>query len=157
MSDSHSFRKPPLTRKGLLFCVQLLVMSPLLSLALFCPFWSAGGTASEASQKLYVRLFSRKLAWLSTSKIKYPEIAQDLVPCLEELTTAGLLSSGTMLMVMMRRRRVVVVVVMMFWWHCHCSASVMMDDDDGDGGSGVLVKLSLLGFCYDGWRWWWWW
>ena len=62
-----------------------------------------------------MRLFSRKLAWLSTSKIKYPEIAQDLVPCLEELTTAGLLSSGTMLMVMMRRRRVVVVVVMMFW------------------------------------------
>ena len=62
-----------------------------------------------------MRLFSRKLAWLSTSKIKYPEIAQDLVPCFEELTTAGLLSSGTMLMVMMRRRRVVVVVVMMFW------------------------------------------
>ncbi|XP_076465287.1 fanconi-associated nuclease 1-like [Babylonia areolata] len=52
---------------------------------------------SEPSKKLFVRLFSRKRAWLPTTKIKYPEIAENLVPCLEELVTANLLSSGEQL------------------------------------------------------------
>ena len=54
--------------------------------------------ASEASQKLYVRLFSRKLAWLSMAKIKYSEIADDLTGCLNDLVQAGLLSSGKFMM-----------------------------------------------------------
>ena len=69
-----------------------------------------------------MRLFSRKLAWLSTSKIKYPEIAEDLASCLEELVNAGLLSSG------------------------------MNEDGDGGGGGGgdnVLEKPSLLGFYHN--------
>ncbi|KAL8595789.1 hypothetical protein ACOMHN_012208 [Nucella lapillus] len=49
---------------------------------------------SEPSQKLYVRLFSRKLAWLTPSRVKYPEIAADLTPCLHDLVTAQLLLSG---------------------------------------------------------------
>ncbi|XP_070177738.1 fanconi-associated nuclease 1-like isoform X3 [Littorina saxatilis] len=49
---------------------------------------------SEAAQKVYVRLFSRKLAWLSMSKIKYPEIGEDLARPLGQLVTAGLVLSG---------------------------------------------------------------
>lgn len=49
---------------------------------------------AEEAQKLYVRLFSRKLAWLPASRIRYPEIAADLTTCFAELVTAELLDSG---------------------------------------------------------------
>ncbi|GAB1606897.1 hypothetical protein Ahia01_000972400, partial [Argonauta hians] len=45
---------------------------------------------SEISQKLYVRMFSRKLMWRMQSKIKYPEIAEDLSEFIGELIGAGL-------------------------------------------------------------------
>ncbi|KAK7469871.1 hypothetical protein BaRGS_00036091 [Batillaria attramentaria] len=54
---------------------------------------AAFNSLTEESQKLYVRLFSRKLAWLPMSRIKYPEIAEDLTSCLDELVGAALLSS----------------------------------------------------------------
>ena len=43
---------------------------------------------------MYVRLFSRKLAWLTKSKVKYPDIADDLSPVLVELENVGLVTSG---------------------------------------------------------------
>ena len=46
------------------------------------------------SKKLYVRLFSRKLAWLPLLKLKYPEIADDLSDVLQELTDVDLTVSG---------------------------------------------------------------
>ncbi|KAK3097939.1 hypothetical protein FSP39_014690, partial [Pinctada imbricata] len=46
---------------------------------------------SDESQKLYVRLFGRKWAWLAASRIKYPEIAEDLSPIIKELTVTGFL------------------------------------------------------------------
>ncbi|XP_060082746.1 fanconi-associated nuclease 1-like [Ylistrum balloti] len=42
-------------------------------------------TCSESAQKLYIRLFSRKLAWLPISRIKYPEIDDDLTPVMMQL------------------------------------------------------------------------
>ncbi|XP_041371877.1 fanconi-associated nuclease 1-like [Gigantopelta aegis] len=45
---------------------------------------------SDLSQKLYVRLFSRKLAWLPLSKLKYSEIANDLTDVLQEIIDADL-------------------------------------------------------------------
>lgn len=44
---------------------------------------------SECSQKLYVRLFSRKLMWRIQSKVKYPQIAEDLSSYLKELIDVG--------------------------------------------------------------------
>lgn len=44
---------------------------------------------SECSQKLYVRLFARKLTWRIESKIKYPQIAEDLSDSFQELIQAG--------------------------------------------------------------------
>ncbi|KAL4232527.1 Fanconi-associated nuclease 1 [Mactra antiquata] len=48
----------------------------------------------EASQKLYVRLFSRKLKWLPVTKVIYPEISDDIPYLLDDLIAAGLLLSG---------------------------------------------------------------
>ncbi|XP_052244398.1 fanconi-associated nuclease 1-like isoform X2 [Dreissena polymorpha] len=48
----------------------------------------------EASQKLYVRLFSRKLAWLPVSRLAYPEISSELGLQVQRLQEAGLLMSG---------------------------------------------------------------
>ncbi|XP_052242261.1 fanconi-associated nuclease 1-like isoform X2 [Dreissena polymorpha] len=48
----------------------------------------------EASQKLYVRLFSRKLAWLPVSRLAYPEISSELGLLVQRLQEAGLLMSG---------------------------------------------------------------
>ncbi|XP_071115820.1 fanconi-associated nuclease 1-like [Haliotis cracherodii] len=47
-------------------------------------------TLSESGQKLYVRLFSRKLSWLPVGKISYPEIGNDLTDVLQELVDAGM-------------------------------------------------------------------
>ena len=48
----------------------------------------------EEAQKLYVRLFGRQYRWLIKSKIKYPKIAEDLTPFLQELVTSALLHDG---------------------------------------------------------------
>eukprot|EP00061_Rhincodon_typus_P017995 g46962.t1 len=42
-------------------------------------------------QKLYMRLFQRKLNWLKVTKLNYPEIGSDLTPIIEELRLVGLL------------------------------------------------------------------
>ncbi|XP_018407772.1 PREDICTED: fanconi-associated nuclease 1 [Nanorana parkeri] len=44
-------------------------------------------------QKLYVRLFQRKLNWIKTNKIEYSEIGSDLTPYIEELNRNGFLQS----------------------------------------------------------------
>ncbi|NXG57705.1 FAN1 nuclease, partial [Hemiprocne comata] len=48
---------------------------------------------SVGGQKLYVRLFQRKLNWLKVNKIEYGEISTDLSPIIEELTEAGFLQT----------------------------------------------------------------
>ncbi|KAL8196963.1 UNVERIFIED_CONTAM: hypothetical protein K2H54_003571 [Gekko kuhli] len=48
---------------------------------------------SAGGQKLYVRLFQRKLSWIKTSKLKYTEIGDDLFLYIEELIGAGFLES----------------------------------------------------------------
>lgn len=45
-------------------------------------------------QKLYVRLFQRKLKWLQVSKLDYQEIYSDLEPVAQELVQGGFLQSG---------------------------------------------------------------
>ncbi|KAL3865763.1 hypothetical protein ACJMK2_043119 [Sinanodonta woodiana] len=54
---------------------------------------NAFNNLTESSQKLYVRLFSRKLAWLQLSKLNYPEIADEFVDQVQELVAARLLLS----------------------------------------------------------------
>lgn len=49
---------------------------------------------SAGGQKLYVRLFQRKLSWIKTSKLKYTEIGDDLFPYIEELIGTEFLESG---------------------------------------------------------------
>lgn len=49
---------------------------------------------TECSQKLYVRLFARKLTWRMQSKVKYPQIAEDLSSYLKELVDVGFGMSG---------------------------------------------------------------
>lgn len=49
---------------------------------------------TECSQKLYVRLFARKLTWRMQSKVKYPQIAEDLSSYLKELIDVGFGMSG---------------------------------------------------------------
>ncbi|XP_021120392.1 fanconi-associated nuclease 1 isoform X2 [Heterocephalus glaber] len=44
---------------------------------------------SASGQKLYVRLFQRKLTWIKMNKLEYEEIAPDLTPVIEELQHAG--------------------------------------------------------------------
>ncbi|ETE72703.1 Fanconi-associated nuclease 1, partial [Ophiophagus hannah] len=46
-----------------------------------------------SGQKLYVRLFQRKLAWIKMNKIEYAEISSDLSPVIKELVEAGFLQS----------------------------------------------------------------
>ncbi|NXB64276.1 FAN1 nuclease, partial [Struthidea cinerea] len=48
---------------------------------------------SVGGQKLYVRLFQRKLNWLKVNKIEYEEISVDLSPILEELAEARFLQT----------------------------------------------------------------
>ncbi|XP_041325301.1 fanconi-associated nuclease 1 isoform X2 [Pyrgilauda ruficollis] len=48
---------------------------------------------SVAGQKLYVRLFQRKLNWLKVNKIEYEEISVDLSPIIEELAEARFLQT----------------------------------------------------------------
>nr|XP_012620071.1 fanconi-associated nuclease 1 isoform X1 [Microcebus murinus]XP_012620072.1 fanconi-associated nuclease 1 isoform X1 [Microcebus murinus] len=48
---------------------------------------------SANGQKLYVRLFQRKLSWIKMNKIEYEEIAPDLTPVIEELKHAGFLQT----------------------------------------------------------------
>ncbi|XP_068131677.1 fanconi-associated nuclease 1 [Hyperolius riggenbachi] len=48
---------------------------------------------SAGGQKLYVRLFLRKLNWIKTNKIEYSEIGSDLTPYIEELIRFGFLQS----------------------------------------------------------------
>ncbi|XP_009954870.1 PREDICTED: fanconi-associated nuclease 1-like, partial [Leptosomus discolor] len=48
---------------------------------------------SVGGQKLYVRLFQRKLNWLKVNKIEYGEISMDLSPIIEELAEAGFLQT----------------------------------------------------------------
>ncbi|NXD83471.1 FAN1 nuclease, partial [Halcyon senegalensis] len=48
---------------------------------------------SVGGQKLYVRLFQRKLNWLKVNKIEYGEISTDLSPIIEELTEARFLQT----------------------------------------------------------------
>ncbi|NXM73758.1 FAN1 nuclease, partial [Serilophus lunatus] len=48
---------------------------------------------SVGGQKLYVRLFQRKLNWLKVNKIEYGEISVDLSPMIEELAEARFLQT----------------------------------------------------------------
>ncbi|KAG7453397.1 hypothetical protein JOB18_018914 [Solea senegalensis] len=48
---------------------------------------------SVPGQKLYVRLFQRKLKWLQVNKLDYDEICSDLGPVAEELVKSGFLQS----------------------------------------------------------------
>ncbi|NXE87028.1 FAN1 nuclease, partial [Menura novaehollandiae] len=48
---------------------------------------------SVGGQKLYVRLFQRKLNWLKVNKIEYGEISVDLSPIIEELAEARFLQT----------------------------------------------------------------
>ncbi|KAK5867228.1 hypothetical protein PBY51_011740 [Eleginops maclovinus] len=48
---------------------------------------------SVMGQKLYVRLFQRKLKWLQVNKLDYEEICSDLGPVAQELVEAGFLQS----------------------------------------------------------------
>ncbi|XP_005094132.1 fanconi-associated nuclease 1 [Aplysia californica] len=48
---------------------------------------------SEAAKKLYIRMFSRKLNWIPLSKLKYPEIAEDLTSSLKELAAVKFIDS----------------------------------------------------------------
>nr|XP_054307964.1 fanconi-associated nuclease 1 [Pongo pygmaeus]XP_054307965.1 fanconi-associated nuclease 1 [Pongo pygmaeus] len=48
---------------------------------------------SATGQKLYVRLFQRKLSWIKMTKLEYEEIASDLTPVIEELKNAGFLQT----------------------------------------------------------------
>ncbi|NXG50287.1 FAN1 nuclease, partial [Psilopogon haemacephalus] len=48
---------------------------------------------SVGGQKLYVRLFQRKLNWLKVNKIEYGEISTDLAPIIEELAEARFLQT----------------------------------------------------------------
>ncbi|NXP25332.1 FAN1 nuclease, partial [Scytalopus superciliaris] len=48
---------------------------------------------SVGGQKLYVRLFQRKLSWLKVNKIEYEEISVDLSPIIEELARARFLQT----------------------------------------------------------------
>ncbi|NXY18014.1 FAN1 nuclease, partial [Atrichornis clamosus] len=48
---------------------------------------------SVGGQKLYVRLFQRKLNWLKVTKIEYGEISVDLSPIIEELAEARFLQT----------------------------------------------------------------
>ncbi|NXG18929.1 FAN1 nuclease, partial [Grallaria varia] len=48
---------------------------------------------SVGGQKLYVRLFQRKLNWLKVNKIEYGEISVDLSPIIEELAGARFLQT----------------------------------------------------------------
>ncbi|KFW65399.1 Fanconi-associated nuclease 1, partial [Pygoscelis adeliae] len=48
---------------------------------------------SVGGQKLYVRLFQRKLNWLKVNKIEYGEISMDLLPMIEELAEARFLQT----------------------------------------------------------------
>ncbi|XP_053573530.1 fanconi-associated nuclease 1 [Bombina bombina] len=50
---------------------------------------------SAAGQKLYVRLFQRKLNWIKVNKIEYTEIGSDLAPVIEELVKNGFLQSDS--------------------------------------------------------------
>lgn len=45
-------------------------------------------------QKLYVRLFQRKLKWLKVNKLDYEEICSDLGPVAQELVESGFLQTG---------------------------------------------------------------
>lgn len=46
------------------------------------------------AQKLYVRLFQRKMKWLQVNKLDYAEICSDLQLVAEELVAGGFLQSG---------------------------------------------------------------
>ncbi|KAL7403138.1 hypothetical protein ABVT39_025183 [Epinephelus coioides] len=48
---------------------------------------------SVMGQKLYVRLFQRKLKWLQVNKLDYEEICSDLGPVTQELVQSGFLQS----------------------------------------------------------------
>ncbi|XP_077424278.1 fanconi-associated nuclease 1 isoform X2 [Vanacampus margaritifer] len=48
---------------------------------------------SVMGQKLYVRLFQRKLKWLQVEKLDYEEICSDLRPVAQELVQGGLLQT----------------------------------------------------------------
>ncbi|KAM6308625.1 fanconi-associated nuclease 1 [Aegotheles albertisi] len=48
---------------------------------------------SVGGQKLYVRLFQRKLNWLKVNKLEYGEISMDLSPIIKELTEARFLQT----------------------------------------------------------------
>ncbi|XP_078600608.1 fanconi-associated nuclease 1-like [Branchiostoma floridae x Branchiostoma japonicum] len=47
----------------------------------------------EGAQKLYVRLFQRKLTWHRQGKLQYPEIAEDLSPVCNMLVKEGFLQN----------------------------------------------------------------
>ncbi|XP_052808472.1 fanconi-associated nuclease 1-like [Mya arenaria] len=57
-------------------------------------FIDAFNKQEEPAQKLYVRIFCRKLSWLPAGKLVYPEISSDIPALMDWLTEAGLLLNG---------------------------------------------------------------
>ncbi|XP_066448586.1 fanconi-associated nuclease 1 isoform X2 [Eleutherodactylus coqui] len=51
--------------------------------------------AKPGGQKLYVRLFQRKLNWIKVNKIEYTEIGSDLILFIEELSHHGFLQTDS--------------------------------------------------------------
>lgn len=86
MSHIHAFEK----LSGMLKYHPVIVIMNIAS-SLSCVFFSS---YEVMGQKLYVRLFQRKLKWLQVSKLDYQEICSDLEPVAQELVQGGFLQSG---------------------------------------------------------------
>uniref|UniRef100_A0A2K6GN41 Fanconi-associated nuclease n=1 Tax=Propithecus coquereli TaxID=379532 RepID=A0A2K6GN41_PROCO len=99
---------------------------------------------SANGQKLYVRLFQRKLSWIKMNKIEYEEIAPDLTPVIEELKHAGFLQTakdlaGQSLRLCKGPRAVFSRILLLF-----SLTDSMEDEDAACGGQGQLSTVLLV-------------
>jgi hypothetical protein len=58
-------------------------------------FLAAFSEVKLATRKLCVRLFEKSWTWMDPGGISATDIADDLLPCIEELSTLGFLERGT--------------------------------------------------------------
>ncbi|KAM9311867.1 fanconi-associated nuclease 1 [Gastrophryne carolinensis] len=95
-SDSSQYNGQPYYLRNFLMVLQT-VMDCEDDLSLFneedVNILSAFKQLSVGGQKLYVRLFQRKLNWIKVNKIEYSEIGSDLTPYIEELKQNEFLQS----------------------------------------------------------------